>query len=211
MAKNFYGVKQGKKVGIYNTWKECEEQVKGHSGAVYKKFSSYEEAFKFVNGGEVEQMKISIDNTDGVFEEENLKPDEALAYVDGSFDLEHFTYSYGVVLITTEGKETYSGREEDEELAQMRNVAGEIKGAMVAMDLAVKKGKTTLYLHYDYTGIEHWAKGNWKRNKEGTKNYKEFYDKLKDKLDVKFIKVKAHSGVKYNEEADILAKEAIIN
>lgn len=208
MNKFFYGVKEGKNIGIYNTWKECEEQVKGYSGAIYKKFSSYEEAYSFVNGGETE--KINIESPKDIFDEEELKENEAMAYVDGSFDLEHFTYSYGVVFITREGKETFSGREEDEELAEMRNVSGEIKGAMVAMELAIKKGKTTLYLHYDYTGIENWALGNWKTNKDGTKKYKEFYDSIKDRLKVEFIKVKAHSGVKYNEEADKLAKEAII-
>ncbi|HHQ8780133.1 TPA: RNase H family protein, partial [Clostridioides difficile] len=31
----------------------------------------------------------------------------------------------------------------------------------------------------------------------------------KNKLNVKFTKVKAHSGNKYNEEADKLAKKAI--
>ena len=48
-----------------------------------------------------------------------------------------------------------------------------------------------------------------KTNKEGTIEYKKFYDSIKDKLHVEFIKVKAHSGDKYNEEADKLAKAAI--
>ena len=42
--------------------------------------------------------------------------------------------------------------------------------------------------------------------KKGTKEYKKFYDSIKDKLNIKFVKVKAHSGDKYNEEADRLAK-----
>jgi ribonuclease HI len=92
----------------------------------------------------------------------------------------------------------------------MRNVSGEIKGAMVAMDKAIERKKDTLYLYYDYAGIEHWAKGDWKTNKEGTKNYKEYYDSIKNKLNVVFIKVRAHSGIELNEEADRLAKEAIM-
>ncbi len=46
MAKYYYGVKEGRQIGIYNTWSECEEQVKGYSGAVFKKFSNYEDAKK---------------------------------------------------------------------------------------------------------------------------------------------------------------------
>lgn len=199
MAKFYYAVKKGRSKGIYNTWKECEEQVKGYSGGEYKKFSTYREAEEFI-GNEKNQEKV---------EEEGLKSNEAMAYVDGSFDISNFTYSYGVVFITKEGKDTYSGREDNKHMAEMRNVSGELKGAMVAMDLAVEKAMDTLYLYFDYTGIEQWAVGNWKTNKEGTKAYKRYYDSIKDKLKVVFIKVKAHSGLKYNEEADQLAKDAL--
>jgi len=201
MAKFYYAVRKGKEIGIYETWKECEARVKAYSGAEYKKFETYKEASLFIDG-KSEEVKM--------IDENDLKKNEALAYVDGSFNLENWTYSYGVVLITKDGKETFSGRENDKELAEMRNVSGEIKGAMVAMGLAIEKGKEILYLHFDYTGIEQWAIGSWKTNKNGTKHYKAYYDSIKDRLKVVFIKVKAHSGIEYNEEADKLAKEAIL-
>lgn len=218
MSKFYYGVKEGNMPGVYETWAECEKQVKGYPGAVYKKFSTYEEAYDFTNPNKVEKTNIKKsekDNTskiekDNIVEKAELEENEALSYVDGSFDIDTKTYSYGVVFITKDGKKTYSGREDQEELAEMRNVSGELKAAMVAMEIALEEKKDRLYLHFDYTGIEQWALGNWKTNKEGTKSYKEFYDSIKDKLDVKFIKVKAHSGVEYNEEADKLAKEAIM-
>ncbi|WP_313758065.1 ribonuclease H family protein [Tissierella sp.] len=202
MAKFYYAIRKGKTQGIYETWAKCEEQVRGYSGAEYKKFSTYEEAMSFINNGNKETEQ---------FDETKLKEKDAIAYVDGSFDINSWSYSYGVVFITQDGKETYSGREDNKDLAEMRNVSGEIKGAMVAMELAIEKGRDTLYLHFDYTGIEQWAKGNWKTNKDGTKAYKEFYDSIKSQLNVVFIKVKAHSGIKYNEEADKLAKEAMLS
>lgn len=201
MPKYFYAVRKGRNIGIYDTWCECEENVKGYKGAEYKKFLSYEEALNFIkNSNEEEKIEIDV---------ENLKENEAIAYVDGSFSLDDFSYSYGIVFITTDGKEFISGKDNDEELSSMRNVSGEIKGAMEAMKLAIEKGKRTLYLYYDYAGIENWAMGTWKVNKDGTKKYKDFFDSIKDKLDVKFIKVKSHSGVEYNEKADRLAKEAL--
>lgn len=233
MAKKYYAVKEGKNPGIYETWAECQEQVRGYSGAVYKKFSTYEEAFKFTNPEEVtlfnfknsennkeekikektkkKRKKKSKEEKESIKEVESLKDNEAIAYVDGSFDINSKTYSYGVVFIRKEGKETFSGREDNPEMAEMRNVSGELKGAMVAMEIACKANVGKLYLHYDYTGIEQWALGNWKRNKEGTKAYKRFYDSIKEDLDVSFIKVKAHSGLEYNEEADKLAAEAILD
>lgn len=229
MAKYYYAVKEGKMPGVYETWAECEKQVRGYSGAIYKKFPTYEAAFEFTNPNKVdviqtvEQDKVknkikeesknkekSKKEEEKLIEQDELNENEAIAYVDGSFDLSNFTYSYGVVFITAEAKETFSGRANDIELARMRNVSGEIKGAMVAMEIAVKEGKDILHLHFDYTGIRDWAEGNWKTNKEGTKSYKRFYDSIKDKVDVKFIKVKAHAGIEYNEEADQLAKDAIL-
>ena len=41
---SFYAVLKGNKPGIYKTWKECDVQIRGFSGAVYKKFDTLEEA-----------------------------------------------------------------------------------------------------------------------------------------------------------------------
>lgn len=199
MGKYYYAVKEGRKVGIYDTWAECESQVKGYSGAVYKKFPTYEEAMGFIDEEERLEKKEILE----------IGKNEMIAYVDGSFDVKSGYYGYGIVLFTSQGKATYFQKEGDNDLADMRNVAGEIRGAMVAMKEAISRGKDTLYLHYDYMGIEKWAKGEWKANKYGTKKYKEYYDSIKDKLKVIFIKVKAHSGDEYNEEADKLAKIAL--
>ena len=44
----YYAVKKGKKRGIYKTWAECQEQISGFSGAVYKKFATEPEALNFM-------------------------------------------------------------------------------------------------------------------------------------------------------------------
>lgn len=44
----FYAVAKGRSVGIFNTWAECEAQVKGFSGAKYKKFDSESSAKDFI-------------------------------------------------------------------------------------------------------------------------------------------------------------------
>lgn len=46
--KNFYGVRVGKIPGIYGTWEECQSQINGVSGAVFKGFATKEEAEAFV-------------------------------------------------------------------------------------------------------------------------------------------------------------------
>ena len=45
----YYAVKKGRKTGIFLTWAECELQVKGFKGALYKSFKTQEEANDYLN------------------------------------------------------------------------------------------------------------------------------------------------------------------
>ncbi|XP_016990501.1 ribonuclease H1 isoform X2 [Drosophila rhopaloa] len=49
-AMAFYAVASGRTTGVYASWAECEEQVKGFKNAKYKKFNTRQEAEQFVNG-----------------------------------------------------------------------------------------------------------------------------------------------------------------
>ena len=133
----------------------------------------------------------------------------AYAFVDGSFNAETGTYGYGGFLVHDGKQEVLQGSGNEREMASMRNVAGEISGSMAAMEKAVELGLKRLTIYYDYMGIEMWARGVWKRNKEGTIAYYNYVASLKDKLEIDFVKVKGHSGIEGNEEADRLAKEAV--
>ena len=42
--KKYYVVWQGVNPGIYEEWRECQAQIKGYEGALYKSFDSREEA-----------------------------------------------------------------------------------------------------------------------------------------------------------------------
>lgn len=194
--KKYYAVRKGKCVGIYNTWDECKSQVNGFSGAEYKSFSNLEEANEYIYGKKESKIAYNGNTVE--------------AYVDGSY--EHCIKEYGSgVVILKDGNilKTYSIKGNDESLVTMRNVAGEIEAAKLAMNYCMEENIENLILYFDYEGIEKWCTGAWKTNKSGTIEYKAFYDKVKEKLNVKFVKVKAHSGDKYNEEADKLAKKAI--
>jgi ribonuclease HI len=49
----FYAVRRGRVAGVYLTWDECLRNVRGFSGASFKKFSSEAEARSFLEGGTV--------------------------------------------------------------------------------------------------------------------------------------------------------------
>ena len=48
----------------------------------------------------------------------------------------------------------------------MRNVSGEILGAMAAVERAIELKLPEVTIYYDYMGIEMWAEGAWKRNRQ---------------------------------------------
>jgi ribonuclease HI len=43
-SKKYYAVFKGRKTGIFTSWADCEEQISGFSGALYKSFKSRGEA-----------------------------------------------------------------------------------------------------------------------------------------------------------------------
>ena len=187
----YYAVKNGRKTGIFTDWETCREQVEGYSGAKYKSFAEKAAAEAYLN------------------DEAAPEPQQTTAYVDGSFNAETGVYGFGAVLLEAGGVHEYNGSFSDPETAAMRNVAGEIEGAKFVMRYCLENNIKTVKIVYDYVGIEAWATGAWKTNKKGTEEYKKYYDSIKNRLLVQFEKVKGHSGDKYNDMADALAKAAV--
>ena len=198
--KNYYAVKKGVCPGIYKSWEECQRNVTGFSGAEFKGFKTLEEAEEYM--GSSAALKAGANG-------EKEASDECFAFVDGSFNAVTKVYGYGGFLVDGGQKHILQGAGSDPEMAEMRNVAGEICGCVAAVEKAIELGIKEIKIYYDYMGIEMWATGKWKRNKTGTAEYHDFMQKAAGLVNVRFVKVKGHSGVEGNEEADRLAKEAV--
>lgn len=198
----YYAVRKGRKTGIYTSWKECEAQVKGHPGASYKSFRLLSDAEDFM----CIEEDTSLPPSPGTAV---LMSGEAIAYVDGSFDVRYDTYGSGVVIFIGDDKLTFSDYGNDPDLSKMHNVAGELLAAIKAMRVAIEHGVKKLTIYHDYAGIAKWCTGEWKPNRPGTIAYKSFCQDISQDLQLSFVKVAAHSGDRYNDEADQLAKQAI--
>lgn len=212
--KKYYAVLNGKKPGIYTTWDACKAQVHGYPNAVYKSFLSREEAEQYMNS---DSSAASPPAGSGLNTQVDrrlaaLEPDEVIAFVDGSYDNARKKAAFGAILFTVDGRdELYGsyGRAAHADLVALRNVAGELAGVQEAVRWAIRYGMRKITVFYDYAGIQNWADGLWKTNKDLTKAYAAFIRESRQTLDVEFVKVPAHSGITYNEEVDAIAKHAI--
>lgn len=272
--KFYYAVQKGRHPGVYESWSDCQREVTGAAGAVFKKFKTRAEAEAFVkadgygtgsgtgagassgssassriSGSDKPQLSarahrasdsrrsaipssaggakaassrttvapkgplfhsVSDVTRDDVLQELSTVETEALAYVDGSFNISTGVYGYGGVLLCRDGSiRPLQGHGRDETLRTMRNVAGEIHGSMAAIQAAADAGIASITIFYDYMGIEMWANGQWKTNKEGTRAYKAFIEAIRPRIEIRFQKVAAHTGVRFNELVDQLAKASV--
>ncbi len=207
MKQKFYAVRSGRTTGIFLTWDECKASIHGFAGAEYKSFPTKKEAEDFLSSEREKVLDTDKSINDPMF---FAKHDTLVAFVDGSFDAKTKKYAFGCVIIEPDGNVTEKNGEGSEpEAVSARNVAGELLATMTATAFALKNGYKKLCIYHDYTGIARWYNGDWKAESFAAKEYLEFMNKTKPLLQTEFIKVEAHTGVFFNERADILAKQAL--
>lgn len=137
-------------------------------------------------------------------------------YVDGSFYKDKPEFTYGGIVILDDKNNVKSIRRvksNKEEFASMNNVGGELLAAAIGLiDCGVisDNKECTINLYYDYNGIKEVPTGGWKKLKsKGMIMYLGLFQqfiKNNPNIKVNFCKVKAHTGNKYNELADRIAK-----
>ena len=130
-----------------------------------------------------------------------------IAYVDGSFNSATKIYGSAIVMLDPEGREILKTSFPGQKYNEMWQVAGELRAAIAAVTYAEEYMADELLIRYDYEGIEKWATGEWRTKKEATLKYAEYMTKPR-KMRISFEHVKAHTGDKYNEMVDDMAKEA---
>lgn len=208
--KKIYAVRKGYKTGLFNTWAECQKATAGYSGAEFRGFTDREEAMVFLNMKTAETVSGNkAREAAGVVEvPENM----VIAYVDGSFEKNIGRYAFGCVILTPDGDEIRKfGSGSDPAGVAIRNVAGEMLGAMNAVKWAQENGYPAVEIRYDYEGVEKWVTGVWRAKTPLTSKYAAYMQNAGKAVHISFCKVAAHTGNHYNEEADQLAKSALLH
>lgn len=210
MAKKIYAIKEGfdsqnntKVVDkIVYSWDECLKYVKGVKGAKYKSFTSMDEVEEYLKMGSG-FLKKGVDQ---------YPLDKVQAYIDGSYNTASERYSYGVVVVKDDViLNIENGASEDNSSKSIRQIAGELEGAIKALEYARDKGIKELILIHDYVGVCYHATGFWERKEESSKKYYDDFNSLTEinGIKVTFVKVDSHTGDLFNEVVDEFAKKAI--
>lgn len=213
LGRKVYAVKVGLKTGIFDTWFDCEQQVKGVSGAVFRSFTNREDAQKWLdnpNAGLVKRV--------GLRDTSLYSSGEPFAFVDGSFNPDTNVYGYGGFLSVGSDIYLLQGSGDNQYEAALRNVAGEILGVEAALKAAVDLNLKSITIHHDYVGLSKWVTGEWKAKSLMSQKYVDVVNAAKSEgLEISFEKEAAHTVAEgqaswnniNNERADILAKRAV--
>lgn len=214
----FYALKDGTNPGIYTNLNELNYNLDKSRGYRYQTFNTENEAREYLNIKDLDINREDLNDltnytfniiTDNSIESDfNLKKNEAIAYVDGSYNTSTKEYGAGVLLITHNKiytiKESYN-----DSYNQYKHIAGEIMGPIIALDYAIDMNIDNIKIYHDFIGIQNHKNKKWKNKSKLTRSYDQYLKSIKSLISYKLIHVKSHSNIYYNDIADILAKEAV--
>ncbi len=228
-SKKIYVVLKGRAPGIYDAWfgqGGAMEQVESFPGALYKGFSTYEEARDFAAksgyGGLPDrtgrgQAGEPSRKGGGRGEPPELHPPEDLVeiYTDGGCLYNPGPGGYGVVVIIGGRRSELSGGYRHTTNNRMELLAG-----ITGLKSLGRPGRLPVRVHSDsrylVDGINkgwarRWRGNNWMRDAvhpaENIDLWSELLD-LCERYSPRFVWVKGHAGNKENERCDVLARQA---
>ena len=104
------------------------------------------------------------------------------------------------MILTPAGEEfRKSGSGCDPEGVKIRNVAGEMLGAMNAVQWAKEHEYPAVEIRYDYEGVEKWVTGVWRAKTPLTSKYAAHMQEAAEQIKISFCKVAAHTGNHYSD------------
>jgi ribonuclease HI len=204
----FYAVSNGRNVGIFINWNDCNNSVKGYKNALFKKFETKEEADAFIQSNNEKQVIDFIPEyyvyTDGACS--NNGKNNALAGIGIFFGINDIRN----ISKKIEGKQTNNTAELSAIIETYFIIKNDImNGKKIAI---VSDSQYAINCVSSYG--EKCYKNNWNIDIPNKELVKSAYEIFKDKSNIKFIHIKAHTNNTDihsfgNDNADKLANMAI--
>jgi ribonuclease HI len=230
----FYAVANGRTIGIFLNWTDCNQSVKGYKNAIYKKFDTKEEADYFIqnNNKNIDNNKTQKQKNITFFSEMNPTEQTENPVID--FNPDYYVYTDGAC--SNNGKtNALAGMGIFFGIDDTRNVSKRIEGKQTnniaelsaiietyfIIENDVVNGKNVVIVTDSEYAIkcvtnygEKCSKKNWNVDIPNKELVKTAYEMYKNKPNIRFMHIKAHTNNTDihsfgNDHADRLANLAI--
>lgn len=215
----FYAVKSGKIPGVYSTWKECQEQVKGYKGCVYKKFDNRDDAKEFVN--DIQQNGNQQNNS----KKFSINDKEVnYIYTDGScVNNGKENAIAGIGIYFSKNKHPSISQTLDKNIYKQTNNTAELLAIITALEIVHTKFSNEYFIIFTdskYSMLcadsygDRMNKKNWSEDIKNKELVKKLYTLYNSSENVRLQHIFSHTGNQDehslgNEQADHLAYLAI--
>jgi ribonuclease HI len=214
----FYAVANGRTIGIFSNWKDCNDSVKGYKNAIYKKFDTKEDAELFI------QAKYNITETSKIISIENtidFIPDYYV-YTDGACSNNgkvNACAGIGIFFAINDNRNV-SRKIDGKQTNNTAELRAIIDTYPIIENDIIHGTKITIVTDSEYaikclSGYgEKCYKQGWVADIPNKELVKQLYELYKDKSNVQFMHIKAHTNKDDvhsigNDHADRLANLAI--
>ncbi len=166
-----------------------------------------------INGTPILDIKPYYESLDSKQESYNYNKGSITIYTDGACYNNPGPGAYAAIILDEDKEIEITGFE-----PSTTNNRMELQAVIEALKVIKKNKKIILYSDSNYVvkgineWIQNWKLRGWKTSSNKAVKNKDLWEKLDEEISKKNVqlkKVKAHSGDKYNEKVDSLAKEEI--
>ena len=217
----YYAVANGRNIGIFLNWNDCNNSVKGYKNAIYKKFDTKEEADNFIQSNDTAIQKQNTIRSNQKDDTIDVIPDYYV-YTDGACSNNgRNNASAGIgIFFGTNDNRNLSKKIEGKQTNNTAELSAIIETYYI-IENDIMNGKNIAIVSDSEYSIKCVSSYGEKCNKKGwnvdipnKELVKTAYELYKDKLNVQFIHVKAHTNNTDihsvgNDNADKLANIAI--
>jgi len=221
----FYAVANGRNIGIFSNWNECNNSVKGYKNAMYKKFDTKEEADGFIQNNQQQQHQPTtfLDTSKSIEPEDvrNFNPDYYV-YTDGACSNNgkvNASAGLGIFFGINDARNV-SKKIEGKQTNNIAELSAIIETYYIIEKDIVNGKKIAIVSDSEYaikcvsSYGEKCYKKKWSVDIPNKELVKLAYEMYKDRQNIQFIHIKAHTNNTDihsvgNDNADKLANIAI--
>ena len=224
VKKKVYAVKKGRTTGLFATWDDCKAQVEGFTGAVYRGFSSPQEAQAWLFGSG--SMASLFDDEPPKPSQKSKKDVPVETQASGLSQADYVVYTDGSCLKNPDGPGGFAAVIVETKCGTARELSGgepsttnnrmELRAGIEALRALPPDSVVDFYTDSQYMKnafTKNWLR-NWKRNGwrtatgDSVKN-QDLWRALDEEFQLRTVRfhwVKGHAGNRWNERCDTLAR-----